>query len=168
MKLITLVVLLLSFPSFAAAQCVTQDYSSKTEPAYDCPGPDEDAIIPKLEFKMSVGLDKDKPAPFAGVLLESNQVIQLGIRIKGLRRLRYLDMQKAATQQKIELDFAAKLAKADQDLLTSQRESYKAQVVELREDLKSAQAWYRSWTFGFVLGTLITTTAAVSLAISVK
>jgi len=162
------VALLISVPAKSYGECVTQDYAKTVEPNYDCPGPGEDTVVPQLKYKLSVGLDKDKAAPFAGILFEPNQVLQLGLRIKGLRRLRYIEQSQTQARIKVEVDFTKSMAAAESKLLENQRDGYKGQLIDTRKELDSERAWYRSWSFGFVLGTAVTCAAAVSLAVAVK
>jgi len=166
--IVSVLVLLVCCGDVYAADCGPQDYEADKDPDYDCPGPDENYVVPKLEYRPAVTIEKGATASFSGLVLEQNQVLQLGLRIKGLRRLRYLDTQKAAKTHLAEMDLQKKLSAADTKLVEAQRDNYKEQAVQLQKDLVSERAWYRSWTFGFVLGALITTTAAVSLAVSVK
>lgn len=163
-----IVALLISLPAESYGECVAQDYAGTAEPNYDCPGPGEDTVVPQLQYRLSVGLDKDKAAPFAGILFEPNQVLQLGLRIKGLRRLRYIEQSQSQARIKIEVDFAKSVAAAETKLLENQRDGYKGQLIDTRKELDSERAWYKSWSFGFVLGTVVTCAAAVSLAIAVK
>jgi hypothetical protein len=168
MRTLAVVLSLLIVNTAYGAECLPQDYDATAEPDYDCPGPDENSVIPRLDYRPAVGIEKGTPAGFSGLLLEQNQILQLGLRIKGLRRLRYMDTQKGAQVQKLELDLQKKLSTADMKLVESQRENYKEQAVSLQKELQTERAWYRSWSFGFALGTAVTCIAAVSLAMAVR
>jgi len=161
-----LLVLLQLWPSITfAADCPRQDYSNpKAEPNYDCPGPDEEAMIPQLQMRDSAELLKGKVAPWDGVLMDKNRALFLGLRIKGLRRIRYIERQDSQRRLEAEITFQRATSKADLDLRTSQRDSYKEQLVQAQKDLAKAQAWYRSWTFGLVLGIVVTAAGATALA----
>jgi len=91
-------------------------------------------------------------------------VIQLGLRITGLRRLRWNDTLKCQDTIKMERQLVLDSKKADLDLLTSQRESYKGQLQATQKELEKAQKWYRSWTFGLIVGVVTTSAAAITLA----
>lgn len=152
-----------------AADCPRQDYSNpKTEPDYNCPGPEEETMVPPLQMSDSLELLKGKTAPWDGVLMDKNRVLFLGLRVKALRRIRYIERQSFAQKIEAESTFLKASAKADLDLRTSQRDSYKEQLVQAQKDLAKAHAWYRSWTFGMVLGIVVTAAGATALAYSLR
>jgi hypothetical protein len=172
MKNIALILLIL-FPATAVAQtvpCTTQVYGEfDKELNWHCPIPNEDTMVPKLDLSNdSVALTKGAAAPFTGLLLDQNRVLMLGLRITGLRRLQWIELRTARSQQKIEVARATEVAKQDALAAEAQNTALVARNAQLSRELQTSQAWYRSWTFGFVLGTIITTAAAVSLAIAVK
>lgn len=165
-----LLVLLQLWPVISFAEtCPRQDYANpKVEPNYDCPGPDEESMIPQLQMGPSAELLKGKPAPWDGVLMDKNRVLFLGLRVKGLRRIRYLERQDYQRRLEAELAFQRATAKADLDLRTTQRDSYKEQLVQAQKDLAKAYAWYRSWSFGLVLGFVVAAAGATALAMALR
>lgn len=166
--LAVLLSVLLAAPVWAKTPCTTQSYDSGKEPRYDCPGPGEAALTPTLKMRDSVGLTTGKKAPWEGVLLDRNRVITLGLKIKAVRRLRYLDMLERNDRVDAELKLAKANAAANLKLRTSQRDTYKSQVRVLRGELKEAKKWWRSWTFGFVLGLAVTAAGTTALAYSLR
>jgi len=167
-----LVVALLALPAPLRAQnpqCLAQDYSDpKKEPSYACPGPGEDALVPRLNPKDSVALKLGVPAPWEGILLDKDRVLELGLRITALRRIRWMETTSAGEKLASEVKFTTQSLRADLDLRTSQRESYKKQVTQLQTELSKERAWYRSWTFGAVVGVVVTTVAVVAVAYVAK
>jgi hypothetical protein len=150
-------------------QCLAQDYSNpQMEPSYACPGPGEDALVPNLNPKASVPLKLGVPAPWEGILLDKDKVLELGLRISALRRIRWMETTSAEEKLANEVKFTTQSLKADLDLRTSQRESYKQQVTQLQTELAKEKAWYRSWTFGVVVGVVVTTVAVVAVAYAIK
>ena len=123
------------------------------EPNYDCPSPQESVLIPDLPEKTSTELRIGQPAPFDGIFLDKNRVLVLGLRIKALRRIRYVETTSSARTLKAEVEYQQKLAKTQQDLLSSQVDSYKKQLQNAQEELAKERKWYKSWTFGVVVGT---------------
>ena len=160
-------VLLFLLPKLALADpCGPQDYTKeKPAPNFECPSPLEETLVPRLEHgpKESLKLIFNKPAPWEGILMDPDRVIQLGLRITGLRRLRWNDTLKCQDTIKMEKQLVLDSKKADLDLLTSQRESYKGQLQATQKELEKAQKWYRSWTFGLIVGVVTTSAAAVAL-----
>jgi len=167
---IVLVVSLTFAPvAWAAAPCTKQIYTDvKAEPRYDCPGPGEDALVPRLELKTSVALELGKKAPWAGILMDKNRVLTLGLRIKALRRIRYLEMKSALEQREAERKFEAAQFQATLGLRTSQRDTYKEQVKVLQEEVIRSRKWYRSPSLWFAIGVVVTAAGATALAIGLR
>lgn len=170
--LIALATTLLWSPTLKAQDkpCVAQVYGDFTkELDWHCPVPNEDTMVPRLEMsKESVALERGVSAPFSGVLLDQNRVLTLGLRITGLRRLLWLELKAAKAEEDLRVARAREVAQMDAQSAEVQNQALTARNVQLEASLEAEKAWYRSWTFGFVLGAAITTTAAVSLAVTVR
>jgi len=153
----------------ARADCPMQVYGDPAkEPNYDCPSPNEDVLVPDIQALPSVELKKGEASPREGILLDRNRVLGLGLRIKALRRLRWMETTSSAKQLQAETAYQQKVAKAKEDLLGSQVESYKKQLLDARADLASAQKWYRSWTFGVVVGIVVTAAGGTALGLALR
>jgi hypothetical protein len=100
--------------------------------------------------------------------MDKNKVLQVGLRITALRRLRYIDRLTAKDTLTNERLFLKASCEADKNLLLSQRESYKSQLEVTRRELARAGAWYRSWTFGMVVGILVTSAGAVAIGYALR
>lgn len=164
--LILTLALLIPLPAHAEP-CGPQDYTKGAPaPNFDCPSPLEETLVPKPEhgLKDSIKLLTSKPAPWDGILMDSDRVIQLGLRITALRRLRWMDTLTAIDKTKMEVKLVEDSKKADINLVTSQRESYKFQLQETQKELAKERRWYRSWTFGLIVGVVTTSAVAVTLA----
>jgi len=155
--------------SYADTPCVAQDYSDpKKEPEWDCPAPGEDALVPKLDITTAtVSLTKDGKAPFSGLLLEKERVIQLGIRITALRRLLWLQMRESSQLMKVEIDHAGSEARLDSQIAAEQRDSCRKQLAATESVVMKSGAWYKSWTFGFALGVGLSAIIGTSIAVVV-
>lgn len=167
MKWLVLTLALLIPRPALAADCTAQDYTKASPPPnFDCPSPLEETLVPRPEhgLKDSIKLLTTKPAPWDGILMDSDRVIQLGLRITALRRLRWMDTLNSADRLKAEVKLAEDTKKADITLLTSQRENYKTQLQETQKELEKEKKWYLSWTFGLIVGVVVTSAAAVTLA----
>jgi hypothetical protein len=114
--------------------------------------PGEDQIVP-----LAVG---DR-APFEGQLFETTTAIRWGFRIQSLRLRLDADVAAAnescAVQTELlttKLNLAQERFDFNVTMLTDARDQLQAQVVQLTEALADAQdtPWYRSWTFGLVVG----------------
>jgi hypothetical protein len=161
--------LLVGSPAAAQKQCPTQIYSnSKAEPDYSCPGPGEDALIPKLQLKTSVELKLNAKAPWAGVLMDKNRVLTLGLRIKALRRIRWQETTSCAERLTAEIKYVKASNKATLDLRTSQRDNYKKQTEALQEEVISLKKWYRSGPFWFAVGVVTATAGTLAAVLAAK
>lgn len=166
--LILLVVL--AFPAVSLAAdptCAVQDYTKKDpKPNFKCPGPLEETMVPEPTAgpKESVSLLTGKPAPWDGILMDRDRVIELGLRVIGLRKLRWSEGLEATDRVKAEVKLAMDHLTAALKLTQSQRESYKTQLVQTQEELAKERKWYRSWTCGLIVGIAITSAAAITLA----
>ena len=160
-----LVALLLAAPAYAQKQCPVQNYVDlSTEPDFDCPGPGEEDLLPNLELKSSVALEPNQPAPWEGILMDKNRVLRLGLRVKALRRLRWQELRYCGELAAAELDYIEDTSRAELDLRTSQRDTYKSQVELLQREVRALDSWYRSPILWFSVGVIVSaagTTAAI-------
>jgi hypothetical protein len=166
-----IVALILLWPciAIAADQCTKQIYSDpNVEPDYSCPGPGEDAMVPKIQLRASVELKAKQASPWSGILMDKNRVLVLGLRIKGLRRIRWQENNTCRESLAAEKKFMEDSFNATIKLRTSQRDSYKAQNVDLRKEIVRLNRWYRSPTFWFVTGVLVTAAGATALAYGLR
>lgn len=156
---------LMVFPSPASGdgKCVVQDYSNPVKvPDFDCPGPGEEDLLPKLEMRPSLELELDQKAPWPGILMDTNRVLKIGLRIKAIRQLRWQELQYCGEAASAELNYTEQTYQAELDLLTSQRDNYKGQVIELRKEVEKADAWYRSPILWFSVGVIVASAGTVA------
>lgn len=148
-----------------ADPCGPQLYTDQVkEPNYDCPSPLEDVLVPNLPELPSVELKKGDAAPRGGILLDINRTLTLGLRIKALRRIRWMETTTAEKKVQAEIKYQQKVGEAKEKLLQSQVESYKGQLQNTQQELAKERKWYRSWSFGLVVGIVTTTAAALGVA----
>jgi hypothetical protein len=179
--LVTLVALMLSTPSWGAQEpCTTQDYADpKKVPNWRCPGPDEGIMVPEIRFNPSLGVPvgstvhiKDAKQPslttFDTVLMDRAKVTQLGLRIQGLRRLRWLERHRADEVLKIEKKYMSDRLTAQLNLEKSRVKVAVGQRDQARKERDRARAWYRSWTCGLVVGIVITAGTTVAIVYTAR
>lgn len=165
LRLVCVVSALFYFQVAYAEPCGPQLYTDQVkEPNYDCPSPLENILTPDLPELPSVELKKADPAPRPGILLDVNRVLTLGLRIKALRRIRWMETTAAEKKLESEIKYQQKVGEAKEKLLQSQVDSYKGQLQTAQQDLEKERKWYRSWSFGLVIGIVTTTAAAVGIA----
>lgn len=171
--------LALPAPLLAAQPCTEQNYSdSKKEPRYDCPGPDEAALVPNVPTKPSLGVPtgtelrvsprKSTLVDFDAVLLDKMKVIELGMRIKALRRLRWLERHKGKDLLAIEKKYVSDRLNAKLKLEQSRVKSYKQQRDDARAQRNKLRAWYRSPTLWFAVGFVVSAAGATALGIALR
>ena len=161
-------------PSCAHAQCVVQSYSDpKSEPDWACPGPDEGILIPEVRLRPSIGLEVgaayrrsrgegEIQLNFPMVLMDRDRVLHLGMKIKALRKLRWLERHRMDEVLRVERRYMQDRLKAQLDLEKSRVKVALQQRDRLRKSLSEARAWYRSWTFGFIVGVVTVASATAA------
>jgi hypothetical protein len=175
-SVIAAALLALAVRAEGAEPCVQQDYSqSEKKPRWDCAGPDEDILLPDIRFRPSVGLDRGASfrksdqtglikLDYPTVLMDKDKVIQLGLRIQGLRRLRWLDLHRGAKILEVESKYVGSVLQSKIELEKSRVTALRGQRDDARRQRDEAKKWYRSWTFGLVVGIVVTTAAAGTIA----
>jgi len=163
-----IILLLLSTTSYAA-DCPRQRYDlPDKQPNYDCPSPGEDSMVPRLNLQASVELKKGAKAPRAGILLDTNRVLLLGLRIKALRRIRWSETVQCQERRKIEQGYLASQHKLEKTFIAKQRDNWKQQAVDAHKELASRYRWYNSKAFWFAAGVVTTAAAATALAYGLR
>jgi len=149
------VLLLLALPRVVSAQtCVRQSYESAEPPDMDCPGPGEDVLVPELELPASLPVRRGETvlAPWDGALVHRDRLVYLGLRIRALRRLRWLDTLRLTERCTIVSEHQEEVAQIREELLRAQAEDAERRAATAEQRSEGAEAWYRSVWFGIVLG----------------
>lgn len=163
-------------PSEIVAQerCRTQNYdNADVEPDYSCPGPGEDVIIPSMSYNPSRGLVRGSTIlPMNGdkivlgydaVLMDKNKTIELGLTVKGLRKLRWMDLKFVKKMFEVNLNAEKSVFNSRLDFQKSRVETCINQRDEIKKELESSSKWYKSWPVGAIIGSMVT--AAVMTAV---
>lgn len=171
-----LVVLLVFIPSLVSAEpCTQQDYSNVYKvPDWSCPSPGESILLPEIKFRPSIGMEEGSSyqtragvitLDYPAVLMDREKVLHLGLRIQGLRRLRWLDMHKSDDILEVERKYVGTVLRAKLDIERARYSACKTQKEMAQKKLNEAKKWYRSWTFGFVLGVVTTSATVAAVAV---
>jgi hypothetical protein len=154
----SLIILLLCLPSplFAQTICGQQDYDGESEPDFECPSPGEDALTPDLHPPSSIPapLGALTESPWDGVLVHRDRLVEVGMRLKALRRLRWADRLRLAERYHLELSHLRDTQRIREELLAAQEAAQRTRAEVAERRATSARAWYRSWGFGFLMGFL--------------
>lgn len=155
------------YPAQGLAQtvCGPQDYDSEQAPNFECPSPEEEALVPRLHPPSSLPVRQGDTltAPWDGVFVHRDRLILNGLKVTALRRLRWADRLHIAERYRVELEHARATGTIREELLEEQAEFRQERALAAERSARRANVWYRSWWFGFLLGTL-TSTALVALA----
>ena len=151
---VALLVILFPQPSMAQTVCGPQDYDAKQAPDFDCPSPDESSMIPRLNPPPSVPVKvaENITATWDGALVHRDRLIEYGLKIKGLRRLRWADRLYIAERYLIEIEHARTTGAVREELLEEVAEYHQERATAAERAVRSANAWYRSFGFGLVVG----------------
>lgn len=183
MKLLIFIVLWWWTPSLYAQTdtiCTAQDYSdSEREPNWECPSPGEESLVPKGPFHPSFGIEDGAHITTAdgnqgfilsydAVVIDTQKVTQLGMRIQALRKLRWLDIHKARERLNIDRAYAEKQLQIRLELTEAREKALRGDLKETRQQLNDAKKWYRSWTCGVVVGVVVTAVGAGLITLAVR
>lgn len=173
MQSISIVVLIIGLcdVSWAKEPCTVQNYADLgKEPRFDCPGPVENVLVPSVSFRPSVGVKAGKSIKpdYDSILMDKVKVVQLGLRIQALRKLRWVERHKDDKRWEIERSYLSDIHKAKAGLLQHQVDNWKDQAKRAREERDEARAWYRRFSTGLVAGIVVTAAATVAVAFTVK
>jgi hypothetical protein len=146
-------------PSIALAEprvCGPQNYDSETEPDFECPSPTELEMVPRLRPPPSVPVEVGDivEAQWEGAVVHRDRLIQMGLTIRALRRLRWADRLRIHAEYEIRLTHQTEVCDARLEHAEERTEVYREALGVANERVSSAQAWYRSWWFGYLMGVL--------------
>jgi hypothetical protein len=128
-------------------------------------------LVPENRFQPSIGVmagDQAPPQKYDAVLLDRVKVLELGFRIRALRRLRWMDFHRGAELLAIEQRYLRETSTQKDKLASSQLASYRDQLQQAQAEISRAGAWYRSWTFGLVVGVILTSATAAGVAVAIR
>lgn len=152
----TVALLIVIYPAQGLAQtvCGPQDYDSEQAPNFECPSPEEEALVPRLRPPASIPIHQGESvtAPWDGILVHRDRLILNGLKISALRRLRWVDRLHLAERYRIEIAHARATGAIRETLLEEQADYYQGRATVAERATRHASAWYRSFGFGLVVG----------------
>ena len=161
--LIVLVILAIAYPSYAEEVCGPQNYDSRTAPNFDCPGPDESTLSLSLDAPRSIPVypgyvilaatgEEVATITWEGAIVHRNRLIETGLRVKAVRRLRWADRLRLTDTCEIRLRYANDLNNTRIELLQERVDDYQAHASAARERVSSAESWWRAPALWFAVG----------------
>jgi hypothetical protein len=156
--------LILDSICFAQGICGPQDYDSSEQPDLDCPGPGEQAMVPQLHPPASIPLvaGETVTAQWPAALIHKDRLIELGMLVRAVRTLRWLDRLRIAREYEILSEHADQISAMQIELFEQQRVDYEQQLQMAHEMIEKRSKWWRSPVLWFTVGVL-TTGALVAL-----
>jgi tetrahydromethanopterin S-methyltransferase subunit B len=157
-----LIVILLWSSAVRGEECATQNYDSDQEPNFECVGPGEQLFSAQSTPPNSIPVREGQSivAPWEGALVHRDRLINFGLKIMALRRLRWLDRLRLREQNLIEINYRERLAENSN--------GFNEQLIATcNQTVERVSAWYKSFWFGLTLGLIVGfgLTLGVTLAI---
>lgn len=167
MRLIFVLMMSLILPTGVVAEevCEQQSYDTIEEPNFNCPSPGELEMVPDLRPPSSIPVEEGVSieAPWAGALVHRDRLVEVGLSIKALRRLRWIDRVRILTEYQIQLEHQEGVCDANIEHANERIEIYRESLEQANANVRSAKKWYRSFGFGFTVGLI---SAGVLVALS--
>jgi hypothetical protein len=113
-------------------------------------GPGEQLFNNPVNPPNSVPLEKGQSiiAPWDGAIVHRDRLINFGLKIIALRRLRWLDRLRFRELSTIESNY--------RNSLVENTAHFNEQLATVcNQNLMNSTAWYRSWWFGLTIGLVI-------------
>jgi len=156
------------------APCGPQDYDGEAPPDFGCPGPEEAALSVNLSPPRSVAVrpgwtilrdDGEIIVTLAweGAVVHRDRLIEMGLRTKAVRRLRWADRLRLRQEYDIRLQHQQEMTEARIELIEEQRDAYQEMADQAREQVRRSNAWWRSPALWFAIG-VISAGALVALS----
>lgn len=148
-----IVAIVLTIPRCTWGQCGPQNYDQDVPPDFSCPSPEEEQLVPRLNLPRSLAVEEGETveAPFDGALVARERLELMGLRLKAVRRLRWLDRRQSRLRVDIEQTAVQRVHSAQMVQMTNHRDHYQA----LAESAQGRDKWYSSYWFGFLCGAVV-------------
>lgn len=151
--------LVLLWPSIVVAEqpCGPQDYDSIQQPNFDCPGPDELTLRVDLHAPPSVPVREGDEliAPWEGALVHRDRLIEVGLSLRAVRRLRWADRVRLSEEFRTRLQYENSVAVSRLLFAQQQRDVYRDRALAADQRTSSAQSWWRSPALWFGIGVVV-------------
>lgn len=143
-----IILCVLIYPSVARSEeiCGPQDYSSSTQPNFECQSPGEAEMVPDLHPPQSVPVHQGDSvrASWEGALVHRDRLVELGLRVQALRRLRWADTLRMASEYATNLRHAQEIGRIQLENMQAQRDAYQERWRLTEEQLRQANRWWHS------------------------
>jgi len=162
-----IVILVVLWPMVVTAEqhCDPQNYDSQEQPDFDCMGPGEADLRVDLSPPPSVPVHQgvEIAAPWDGALVHRDRMLEIGLALKAVRRLRWLDRLRLAEEYQIRREAEQRIAEARLEFAEQQRDVYRDRATAAERRAQSAHSWWRSPALWFTIGIV---TAGVLVALT--
>lgn len=159
MTRLLIIVLIFMWPSVASAErhCGPQNYDSADQPDFDCPGPGELELRVDLNPPASVPVHQGQEVmvEWDGALVHRDRLLEVGLNLRAVRRLRWLDRLRLAEEYEIRILYERRVAEARLQFAQQQRDVYRDRATAAERRVQSANAWWRSPALWFAIGVVV-------------
>jgi len=154
------VVLSLLFSTAASAEeaiCGPQDYASSSQPDFECPSPGETEMVPDLHPPASipVTIGTQTKAVWDGALVHRDRLVEVGLRVRAIRRLRWADSLRMAAEYAVNLEHVRTVSRIQLEHMSAQRDAYEERWRAAEERVLRSERWWRSPTLWIGVGMVI-------------
>ena len=154
--LLPLLIFLYSLDAYGQ-DCGPQDYDSGEQPEFNCPGPGEADLRVDLRAPASVPVKQGATvvALWDGALAHRDRLVEVGLNLAAVRRLRWLDRLRLREEFAIERRYQDQLAEARLRFAEQQRDAYQERATAAERLAQSANPWWRSPALWFAIGMIV-------------
>jgi len=114
-------------------------------------------------------LEKGQRAPFSGMLFPTEMAVKLGLKVERLEKHLTLDVDREKRFCQAQLEFGERLLQLETNRRDNEIEILRTQIADQQEMLDDPIPWYKTWTFGLVVGvvsSVLLVAASAALAFS--
>ena len=154
--LLPFLVLLYSFEA-RGQDCGLQDYDSETQPDFNCPGPGEADLRVDLRPPASISVRQGVSVIplWDGALVHRDRLVEVGLNLAAVRRLRWLDRLRLREEFAIEQQYQDQLAGTRLHFAEQQRDTYQERALAAERAIQSSNPWWRSPVLWFSVGMVV-------------
>lgn len=154
-----IILLIILWPSVALCEqsCGPQNYDSEEQPDFDCMGPGESDLRVELHAPSSIPVHQGEEmvAQWDGALVHRDRMLEIGLSLLAVRRLRWLDRLRLSEEYQIQTEAAQRIAAARLEFAQQQRDAYQDRATAAERRASSANAWWRSPALWFAVGVVV-------------
>jgi hypothetical protein len=148
------------FSTMASAEeviCGSQDYVSSTQPDFECPSPGESEMVPDLHPPASIPVvvGSQTKATWDGALVHRDRPVEVGLRVRAIRRLRWADSLRLAAEYSVSLEHVREVSRIQLEHMSAQRDAYEERWRAAETKAMQSERWWHSPALWIGVGMVI-------------